>query len=94
MIKNRWFALGLVLFGLAACGGGTRFVSTWTNPAAQPTNWEGQKVAAFVLSSRDSIRLGAEESLARELTSRGVQAMAGHTLSQGAAPQCWHIMGE
>lgn len=54
--------------------------STWVDPAARPTNWDGQKVAAFVLSARDSIRLGAEESLARELTSRGAQGIAGHTI--------------
>ncbi len=34
-------------------------------------------VAAFVLRSRDSIRLGAEESLERELTNRGARGKAG-----------------
>ena len=72
--------MGLLSLGLAACGGATRFSSTWVDPAAGPTDWPGQKVVAFVLSARDSIRLGAEESLARELTSRGAQGVAGHTL--------------
>ena len=80
MIRTRLLALGLLSLGLAACGGATRFSSTWVDPAAGPTDWDGQKVVAFVLSARDSIRLGAEESLARELTSRGAQGVAGHTL--------------
>ncbi len=80
MIRTRLLALGLLSLGLAACGGATRFSSTWVDPAAGPTDWDGQKVVAFVLSTRDSIRLGAEESLARELTSRGAQGVAGHTL--------------
>ena len=79
-MRTRLLALGLLVSGLTACGGATRFASTWVDPAARPTNWDGQKVAAFVLSSRDSIRLGAEESLARELTSRGAQGIAGHTI--------------
>ena len=80
MIRTRVLALGLLSLGLAACGGATRFSSTWVDPAAGPTDWDGQKVVAFVLSARDSIRLGAEETLARELTSRGAQGMAGHTI--------------
>ena len=80
MIRTRLLTLGLLSFGLAACGGATRFSSTWVDPAAGPTDWDGQKVVAFVLSARDSIRLGAEESLARELTSRGAQGVAGHTI--------------
>ena len=80
MMRNRLLALGLLSLALTACGGKTRFSSTWVDPAARPTNWDGQKIAAFVLSSRDSIRLGAEETLARELTSRGAQGLAGHTI--------------
>lgn len=80
MIRTRLLALVLLSLGLAACGGATRFSSTWVDPAAGPTDWPGQKVVAFVLSARDSIRLGAEESLARELTSRGALGVAGHTL--------------
>ena len=80
MMRTRLLALGLLSLGLAACGGATRFSSTWVDPAAGPTDWDGQKVVAFVLSARDSIRLGAEETLARELTSRGAQGIAGHTI--------------
>ncbi len=80
MMSTRLLALGLLSFGLAACGSTTRFSSTWVDPEARPTDWDGQKVAAFVLSSRDSIRLGAEESLARELTSRGARGLAGYKL--------------
>ncbi len=79
-MRSRLLALGLLSLSLAACGGATRFASTWVDPAARPTDWDGQKVVAFVLSSRDSIRLGAEETLARELTSRGALGIAGHTI--------------
>lgn len=83
MMKNRLLALGLLSVALTACGGSTRYVNTWVDPAARPTDWDGQKIAAFVLSSRDSIRLGAEETLARELTSRGARGIAGHTIVPG-----------
>ena len=79
MKQARLLALGTLSFTLAACGA-TRFVSTWTDPAAGPVDWRGQKVAAFVIHHLNSVRKGAEETLARELTRRGAQGIAGHTI--------------
>ena len=72
----------LLIFPLLAACGGTKFVSTWVNPTAssQPVNWQGQKVGAFVMTALTATRNGAEEALARELTNRGAQGIAGYNL--------------
>ena len=64
---------------LGACAS-TQFNSTWKNPEAQPLNFQGQKVAAVVISPHESTRLGAEGELARELIRRGVQAIPAYNL--------------
>jgi hypothetical protein len=46
---------------LAACAS-TKFNSTWKAPDSQPLNFQGQKVAAVVISPHESTRLGAEAS--------------------------------
>ena len=61
----------------------TRFKSTWRDPAAQPITLRGQKVAAFMLSQNESMRRSGEDILARELTARGVQGIAGYQLTGG-----------
>jgi hypothetical protein len=64
---------------LGACAS-TKFNSTWKAPDSQPLNFQGQKVAAVVISPQESTRLGAEGALARELVSRGVQAIPAYNL--------------
>ena len=63
----------------AACAS-TSFNSTWRNPAAEPGNFKGQKVAALVMSKEQSVRFGAEDALARELTARGIVGIAAYSL--------------
>ncbi len=63
----------------AACAS-TSFVSTWKNPAAEPGNFQGQKVAALVMSTDQAVRFGAEDALARELTARGAVGIAAYSL--------------
>ena len=63
----------------AACAS-TSFNSTWRNPAAEPGNFQGQKVAALVMSTDQSVRFGAEDALARELTARGAVGIAAYSL--------------
>ena len=63
----------------AACAS-TSFNSTWRNPAAEPGNFKGQKVAALVMSKEQSVRFGAEDALARELTARGMVGIAAYSL--------------
>ena len=85
-MKNRTIC-GLVLVTLSSAAviaaGSTRFVSTWKNPTAGPVSKSGEKVAAFVVTAEESMRLGPEESLATELRSRGLDAIAGYTVLPG-----------
>lgn len=76
----RSILVSVFLVCLAGCGGKTKFVSTWKNPAATPVTWENEKVAAFAMTFIKASRLGAEDALARELTRRGLQAVAGYTI--------------
>jgi hypothetical protein len=71
--------LGAAAIASTACAS-TRFNSTWKAPDAQPLNFAGQKVAALIISPNEATRLGAEGSLARELTARGVQGIPAYNL--------------
>lgn len=72
--------VALASLGMASCASGTRFNSTWKAPEAQPLNFQGQKVAAVVISPEEATRLGAEGELARELTRRGVNGIPAFNL--------------
>ncbi len=61
----------------------TRFLSTWKNPLAGPVAKSGEKVAAFVITADESMRLGPEESLAEVMRTRGVSCVAGYTVLPG-----------
>jgi hypothetical protein len=63
----------------AACAS-TSFNSSWRNPAAEPGNFRGKKVAALVVSKEEAVRYGAEDALARELTARGAVGIAAYSL--------------
>jgi hypothetical protein len=77
------------LFGIAitltamTLAGSTRLVSTWRNPTGASISRAGEKVAAFVITAEESMRLGPEESLAGELRKRGVDCIAGYTVLPG-----------
>lgn len=63
----------------AACAA-TTFNSTWKAPDAGPLNMKGKKVVAIVMSAEESVRFGAEDALARELTARGVVGVPSYSL--------------
>ncbi len=69
--------LAAVSFGACAS---TRFVSTWKDPEVVFGALDGQKIAAFLISDNESTRRSTENALARELTARGAQGFAGHSL--------------
>ena len=71
--------VGAVALGSLACAS-TRFISSWKAPDAGPLNFQGQKVAALVISPDESTRLEAEGQLGRELTARGVQGIPAYNL--------------
>jgi len=73
-------AVVLIVFWVAACGKSTQFVLTYKDPAAEPLNWKGQKLAAFVFSSSEATRRSGELALARQLSQRGVQGVPGYEI--------------
>lgn len=58
----------------------TRFVSTWTEPTAPAGALAGKKVAVFTISENEAMRRVTESVMAREITERGAQGVAGNTL--------------
>ena len=46
----------------------------------EPGSFQGKKVAALVMSADQSVRFGAEDALARELTARGAVGIAAYSL--------------
>jgi hypothetical protein len=81
----------LAAVGAQACAT-THFKTTWRDPAAQPVALRGQKVAAFVMSQNESMRRAGEDTLARELSSRGVQGIPGYQLTGGKLVQDSEIL--
>lgn len=72
---------GLLLIGnLSACSSSTQFLTTWQDPSVTFGRLHGEKVAAFLISDDEDSRRRIENALARELTERGAQGIAGHTL--------------
>jgi hypothetical protein len=53
----------------------TKFSSVWKSPEAASARLAGQKVAALIIDSDESLRVAGEEALARELSERGMQGV-------------------
>lgn len=70
-------ALAVVAFVSAA----PRFTSSWRSPDAGSVSFAGQRVAALVISQDDSLRVAGEEGLVRELTARGLEAVATYRIA-------------
>jgi hypothetical protein len=78
---RRTFAVVLVV--TLALGGvvfAAKFKSTWKAPGVAPMDYTGKKVAALVITDDQNLQMSGEEALARELTARGVQAVATYRL--------------
>ena len=56
-----------------------KFLSTWKNPDVGLVDVSGKKVAAFVLTPAESMRLGREETLAAEMRRRGIDCVYYHS---------------
>jgi hypothetical protein len=68
---------GLAAFACAS----TTFNTNWKAPGIEgPLSFKGKKVAALVITKEQSVRYGAEDALARELTARGVIGVAAYGL--------------
>jgi hypothetical protein len=70
-------ALAAVL--VAGCAA-TTFNSTWKAPDAGPQNMQGKKVVAIVMTPDESVRYGAEDVLAQELTKRGAVGVPSYSV--------------
>jgi hypothetical protein len=58
-----------------------KFTSVWRSSDAGSVSFAGKKVAALVISQDDSLRVSGEEALVRELTARGLQAVATYRIA-------------
>jgi hypothetical protein len=70
-------AVALLAVCAAACAA-TSFNSTWKAPDAQSLNFKGRKVMALVMTPDESVRYGAEDTLAQELTKLGAVGVAAY----------------
>jgi hypothetical protein len=82
LMKNRVAAVVCAVgIGATAAGAASNpFTSTWKSPSAGPMNYVGRKVAALVIVDDDSLRMSAEEALAREISARGPTGLAAYRL--------------
>jgi len=72
-------AVSLVLFAVAsAAAASAKFMHTWKAPGAEQIGYAGKKVVGLIVSDDMSLRMSAEEALARELTAKGVQGLAAY----------------
>ena len=67
--------LMFAVVAVAALPAAITFTSTFKSIDAGAVSFAGKKVAALVISNDDSLRVAGEESLVRELTARGMQAV-------------------
>jgi hypothetical protein len=72
--------LAVAVVSHTASAAAVKFTSTWTAPEARSVNFRGQKVAALVISEDLSLRMSAEEALARELSARAMQGVAAYRM--------------
>jgi len=77
-VATAFVAIIVVAAGIAAAP--NTFLSTWKNPGAGPLNFAGRKVAAVVIVDDESLRMSAEEALAREISARGPIGVASYRL--------------
>ena len=73
--------LTLVGAALATLSAAVVFTATYKSIDAGAVSFAGKKVAALVISKDDSLRMAGEESLARELSARGMQAVATYRMA-------------
>jgi hypothetical protein len=71
----------IAIAGAVVSAASVQFQSTYKSPSAASMNFFGKKVAALVITKDDSMRMSAEEALARELTSLGMQGIATYRIA-------------
>jgi hypothetical protein len=71
----------IAMTAVASLSAAIKFTSTFKSLDAGAVSFAGKKVAALVISNDIGLRVPAEESLARELTARGMQAVATYRIA-------------
>jgi len=79
MKRMKAVLLTLVTVSLGACAT-TEFKSVWKDPSVQHLEFQGKRVATFVVTKDVARRRAAEDALANELQKRGVRAAPGYQL--------------
>ena len=80
-MKRITLVMGAVWLSAAVAGAASdEWLNTWKNPEAAPLNFAGRKVAAVVITDDDSLRVSAEEALAREVSARGAEAVPAYRI--------------
>jgi hypothetical protein len=74
-------ALTIAIATAAATSAQVTFTSTFKSMDAGAVSFAGKKVAALVITADDSLRVAGEESLVRELSARGMQAVATYRIA-------------
>jgi len=74
-------AAAIAVIAVASLSAAVKFTSTFKSLDAGSVSFAGKKVAAVVISNDDSLRVAGEESLARELSARGMQAVASYRIA-------------
>jgi len=67
--------------GAIVSAASVNFQSTYKSASAAGVSFFGKKVAALVIHKDESMRMSAEESLARELTALGMQGVATYRIA-------------
>ena len=80
-MKRLLLMLVAVSVSATALSASVKFTATWKSMNAGTVSFAGKKVAALVISNDDSLRIAGEESLVRELTARGMQAVATYRIA-------------
>ena len=73
--------LAIAVTAVATLSAAIKFTSTFKSMDAGAVSFAGKKVAALVISNDDSLRVAGEESLVRELSARGMQAVATYRIA-------------
>jgi hypothetical protein len=79
-MRRSIITLVLATLVLGAVAAKAKFTSTWKAPGAQGVSFAGKKVVGLIIHDDMSLRMSAEEALARELTNRGLQGVAAYRL--------------
>ena len=61
-----------------SAGADNEFLSTWKAPGAGPIDFTGRRVVAVLIADDMSVRVAAEEALAREVIARGAKGIAAY----------------